>query len=162
MTRKDNQSRPQRVHLMEVTMTVKEYLNQAYRLDKRIKSDLLEIERLKEMSLSVSAINYDKDYVQTSRSTEAYFVKCLSKIEELQREIDAEVRLLLALKVQIRELISGIEDTDQEMVLRYRYLHNFTWERIGQELFADSRTIRRWHKRALDRIKVPENPIVIS
>ena len=59
MTRKDNQSQPQRVHLMEVTMTVKEYLNQAYRLDKRIKSDLLEIERLKEMSLSVSAINYD-------------------------------------------------------------------------------------------------------
>lgn len=38
---------------MEVRMKAKEYLNQSYRLDQRISSNLIEIERLKEMSLSV-------------------------------------------------------------------------------------------------------------
>lgn len=52
-------------------MTVKEYLHQAYRLDQRIKSDTMEAQNLREMAGSVSAIQYDKDRVQTSRNTEA-------------------------------------------------------------------------------------------
>ena len=49
-------------------MTVKEYLHQAYRLDQRIKSDTIEAQNLREMAGSVSAIQYDKDRVQTSRN----------------------------------------------------------------------------------------------
>lgn len=52
-------------------MTVKEYLHQAYRLDQRIKSDTMEAQNLREMAGSVSAIQYDKDRVQTSRNNEA-------------------------------------------------------------------------------------------
>ena len=48
------------------------------------------------------------------------------------------------------------------MVLRYRYVHNFTWEQIGDELNADKSTIRRWHGNALNHVVVPENPIVIQ
>ena len=52
-------------------MTIKEYLHQAYRLDQRIRSDTMEAQNLREMAGSVSAIQYDKDRVQTSRNTEA-------------------------------------------------------------------------------------------
>jgi len=50
----------------EVKMTVKEYLHQAYRLDQKIKSDTMEVQNLRVMAGSVSAIQYDKDRVQTS------------------------------------------------------------------------------------------------
>lgn len=142
-------------------MDIKEYLSQSYRLNQRIESNLLEIERLKEMSLSISAICYDREVVQTSRNTEANFVKCLVKIDELRREIDEEVKNLVSLKKQIRNILMTVDNTDEQMVLMYRYLHNYTWEQIGQVLFADSRTVRRWHKLALENLKVPEKPISI-
>jgi|SRR3712207_1237409 len=142
-------------------MKVKEYLNQSYRLDQRISSNLIEIERLKEMSLSVSAICYDREVVQTTRNTEAYFVKCLAKIDELRCEIDEEVKLMVELKKQIRDTIMSVGNTDEKMVLVYRYIQNHTWEQIGEKLNADARTIRRWHGKAIQKVILPENPIEI-
>ena len=51
--------------------------------------------------------------------------------------------------------------TDEQLVLRYRYIHNCTWEQIGNELNADARTIRRWHKDALQKVKIPPDAIEI-
>lgn len=125
-------------------MTVKEYLHQAYRLDQRIKSDTMEAQNLREMAGSVSAIQYDKDRVQTSRNTEAPFVRTLEKLWTLEKKIAGELEMLSDLKKQIREVIEAVPDTDERMVLKYRYIHNYTWEQIGMELCADARTIRRW------------------
>ena len=60
-------------------MKVKDYLHQAYRLDHRINSDIEEMARLREMASSVSAPVFGEK-VQTSRSTEAPFVRCIEKI----------------------------------------------------------------------------------
>ena len=67
-------------------MTIKEYLHQAYRLDQRIKSDTMEAQNLREMAGSVSAIQYDKDRVQTSHNTEAPFVRTLEKLWTLEKK----------------------------------------------------------------------------
>lgn len=88
-------------------MTVKEYLHQAYRLDQRIKSDTMEAQNLREMAGSVSAIQYDKDRVQTSRNTEAPFVRTLEKLWTLEKKIAGELEMLSDLKKQIREVIEG-------------------------------------------------------
>ena len=52
-------------------------------------------------------------------------------------------------------------DTDERLVLRYRYIQGLTWEQIGLEMNADERTIRRWHGNALLHITIPENPVII-
>lgn len=142
-------------------MTAKEYLHQAYRLDQRIKSDTMEAQNLREMAGSVSAIQYDKERIQTMRSTEAPFVRTLEKLWDLEEKIAGELETLSDLKKQIREVIEAVEDTDERMVLKYRYIHNLTWEQIGMELCADARTIRRWHGKALQHVSLPDNPIVI-
>ena len=49
----------------------------------------------------------------------------------------------MELKKEIRVVITTVEDTDERMVLKYRYVHNYTWEQIGNELHADARTVRR-------------------
>ena len=141
-------------------MTAKEYLHQAYRLDNRIHSDIEEIGRLREMSTSISSPQLG-DKVQSSRPSDAPFVKSIAKIVELQEKIDSEVELLVALKDQIRTVIENVPDTNEQMVLRYRYIHNMTWESIGEELYADSRTVRRWHGSALMHVVLPEDAIKI-
>ena len=89
-------------------MTIKEYLHQAYRLDQRIKSDTMEAQNLREMAGSVSAIQYDKDRVQTSRNTEAPFVRTLEKLWTLEKKIAGELEMLSDLKKQIREVIEAV------------------------------------------------------
>lgn len=141
-------------------MTVKEYFYQAYRLDQRINSNLEEVTALREMSLSVSSPLLT-ERVQTSRKCDAPFVRCLEKIIDLEEKINKEIDLLVELKKEIRGVISTVEDTDERLVLKYRYIHNYTWEQIGNELHADSRTVRRWHGSALQHVRLPENPVKI-
>lgn len=47
------------------------------------------------------------------------------------------------------------------LVLTYRYLHNWSWRRIGKELFADEKTVRRWHEVGLKEVKLPNDFIEV-
>ncbi len=141
-------------------MTNEEYFRQAYRLDQKIKSDLSEVSRLREMSTTVSAPVFS-ERVQTSRRTDAPFTKSVEKIMMLEDKINAEIDVLVDLREQIRAVIAAVSDTDEQMVLRCRYIHNMTWEQIGRELNANARTIRRWHEEALLHVSLPKNLIEI-
>lgn len=141
-------------------MTVKEYLHQAYRLDQKISSDLEEVAALREMTSSVSSPQLT-ERVQTSKCQDAPFVRCLEKIMEMEDRINNEIDLLMELKKEIRAVITTVEDTDERMVLKYRYVHNYTWEQIGDELHADARTVRRWHGKALQHVVLPDNPLSV-
>ena len=79
----------------------------------------------------------------------------------MEMKIKTEIDKLISLKDQMREVIDAVQNTDEQMVLRYRYIHNMTWEQIGAELKADESTVIRWHRRALASVIVPADPIVI-
>lgn len=142
-------------------MTAKEYLRQAYRLTQRIKLDTVELNNLREMANSVSAIRYDRERVQSTRNMDAPFMRTLERLWDLEQKTADELELLSRLQKQVWEVIEAVPNTDERMVLKYRYLHNYTWEQIGEELSADERTIRRWHGQALQHVVLPENPITI-
>ncbi len=141
-------------------MTVKEYLRQAYRLDHRINSDIAEMERLREMADSVGSPGFEEHY-NPNRPTEAPFVRCLEKVWGLEQKINSEIDRFIDFKAQMREVIVTASNADEQMVLRYRYIHNMTWERIGDELNADRTTVYRWHNSALNHVTLPEDPIRI-
>lgn len=141
-------------------MTVKEYLNQAYRLEQRIRLLKDNIEETRALSGSISSPGFEQHY-NPNRPTEAPYVKTLERLMEMQEELDEKLSLLLALKAELTEVIDGVENMDERLVLTYRYLKNFTWSHIGDILCADERTVRRWHSLALAHVIVPENPTVI-
>lgn len=141
-------------------MTAKEYLRQAYRLDHRIDSDIAEMERLREMACSVGSPGFEEHH-NPNRPTEAPFVRALEKVWRMEEKINTEIDRLVDLKAQIRGVIEAVSDPNERMVLRYRYIHNMTWERIGDELHAGETSIRRWHASALAHVVLPENPIII-
>nr|DAX95975.1 MAG TPA: Protein of unknown function (DUF1492) [Caudoviricetes sp.] len=141
-------------------MTAKEYLRQAYRLDHRINSDIAEMERLQEMAGSVGSPGFEEHY-NPNRPSKAPFVRCLEKVWDLEQKINSEIDRLIDLKAQMREVIATASNADEQMVLRYRYIHNMTWEQIGDELHADRTTVYRWHNSALNHVTLPEDPIRI-
>lgn len=141
-------------------MTTKEYLKQAFRLDHRIDSDITEMERLREMACSIGAPGFEEHY-NPNHPTEAPFVRSLEKVWQMEEKINGEIDRLVDLKAQIRSVIEAVTDPNERMVLRYRYIHNMTWDQIGDELHADARTVRRWHGTALLHVELPENPITV-
>lgn len=141
-------------------MDAKEYLRQAYRLDQKIRSDMIEVARLREMSMSISAPSLGEK-VQTGRQSDAPYTRCVEKMLALEEKIDEEMGILVSLKEQMRGVIAAVPDADEQMVLRFRYIHNMTWERIGNEMNANARTVRRWHGAALLHVSLPKNPIKI-
>ena len=141
-------------------MTVKEYLRQAYRLDHRIDSDISEMERLREMACGIGAPGFEEHY-DPNHSTEAPFIRALEKVWKLEEKINAEIDRLVDLKAQMRGVIEAVSDPDERMVLRYRYIHNMTWEKIGDVLHADRTTVYRWHNTAIRHVVLPDDPIQI-
>ncbi|MGH2233134.1 hypothetical protein ACQ1ZI_16240, partial [Enterococcus faecalis] len=58
-------------------MTPKEYLKQAYRLDKRIDKEMLRLKELRELATSAQTVSYGERISSPNRNTEAPFVKVL-------------------------------------------------------------------------------------
>ena len=132
-------------------MKAKEYLRQGFNLDKRIASDVEEIKELRELAESVSTTSYD-ERVQTSRSNTPNFVRCIDKIVDLEAKIAEEVDRLVDMKADIRKTIDMVEDNDQRMLLRYRYIHFRTWEEIAAEMNFGLRWVYILHGRALESV----------
>lgn len=142
-------------------LSAKSYLNQAYRLECKLKLQRRRIEELQDMRGSVSSPGFD-EYISGTKKNEAPFISIIEKIWEYEEKESKRMALLLALREQIRECIDKMENPDEALVLEHRYLYNLSWCEIGKEMYVDERTVRRWHNKALAHFKVPENPIIIS
>jgi DNA-directed RNA polymerase specialized sigma subunit len=118
----------------------------------------MELEELRLMSQTISSPGFEEHYNAT-KNTDAPYIRTLEKMLEMEEKITKEMNLLLELKQQIRDVISQVEKPEYQMALKYRYIHNLSWPRIGDLLNADETTVRRWHNKAIAKIKVPENAI---
>lgn len=135
-------------------MTAKEYLGQARHLDTLINCRLRELDYWRDLSTSVSGSNFEAHY-NPNRPTEAPFVSCIAKIDEIEREIAAKVSYLVGLREEINAAIDKLESREEQLLLRYRYLDNFSWEEIGRMLCVSLRTVHRIHGSALQKFSVP-------
>ena len=133
-------------------MTAKEYLQQAYRLTARIKSDLQELEDLRSMTSSIHSPGFERNY-NPNRPTEAPFVKGLERIWVMEERINSEIEKLISLREEIREVIDEVSDYDQKMLLRYRYINHLSWDNIADKMFYGQRWLFILHGRALKSVE---------
>lgn len=136
-------------------MKAKEFLRQAYRLNELINSDLEELQNLRDLSRSVSSPVLEEK-VNGTKSTDPPFVRYVGKIVDLEKQIQQEVDCLIKLKTDIREAINQMEDVDEKLLLRYRYINFLNWEEICVNLNVSMRTVHRLHSSALQHLKVPK------
>ena len=135
-------------------MTAKEYLNQARHLDALIHCRLREIDYWRDLSSSVSGSSFEEHH-NPNRPTEAPFVRCLEKIDEIQRNMEEKVAYLIFLKEEINKAIDKLDNRDEQLLLHYRYLDNCTWEEIAAMLNVSIRSVHRIHGMALQHFSVP-------
>ena len=136
-------------------MTAKEYLNQARHLDALINCRLREIDYWRDLSSSVSGSNFEPHY-NPNKPTEVPFVRCLEKIDTIQRDVAEKIAYLVRLKGESNTAIDALEMRDEQLVLRYRYLDDCTWEEISRMLNVSLRTVHRIHGSALQHFSAPE------
>ena len=136
-------------------MMAKEFLRQVYRLNELINSDLEELQNLRELSRSVSSPVFEEK-ISGTRNTDPPFVRYVGKIIDLEKQIQQEVDRLVKLKSDIREAINQMQNVDEKLLLRYRYINFLNWEEICVNLNVSIRTVHRLHSSALQHLKVPQ------
>ena len=95
-------------------MTAKEYLNQARHLDALINCRLREIDYWRDLSSSVSGSNFEPHY-NPNKPTEAPFVRCLEKIDAIQRDVAEKVAYLVCLKETINAAIDRLASREEQL-----------------------------------------------
>ena len=135
-------------------MTAKEYLSQAHRLNERINSDLAELDSLRNLAVSISGGSFG-ERVQHSRDADPPYVKAVMKICDMEQKINTEIDRLIDLKSEISIAIGCLTNMDEQMLLRYRYINNYDWEKIAVLMSVSYRTCHRIHSSALKNFSVP-------
>lgn len=138
-------------------MTAKEYLKQAYLLDKQIQVEVKELEQFRDMRGTIQGCSYgERIGSNPNRNLEAPFIKTIEKIWEYEQKIDAKINRLVDLRAEINAAIESMEVAEERFLLKYRYLKNESWEDIACELNVSYRTVHRIHASALNNFVVPE------
>lgn len=115
-------------------MKAKEYLKKLKRLDTFINQKIEELGALRCSSTSIGSIDYSKERVQTSPSGDAPFVKTISRMIDLEEEINAEIDSFIDTKHQIINQIQGLPDVKHIELLYKKYVQFKNFETIAVEM----------------------------
>lgn len=128
-------------------MTAKEYLSQAYRLDRRIDSKLEQLSALRDTTTKATSVMND---VVVSRSRNMQSLQdTIAKIVDMERELDHDIDQLVDLKRDITRLIKLVNNPQYQLILEMRYLTYKSWREIADRLEVDERYIYKLHGLAL-------------
>ena len=132
-------------------METKEYLQQIGRYDRRIKKKLVERAQYRSMACSVSAVKND-ERVQSSPSYDT-MDKIVSKIEQMENEIDMLVDRYIDNKRIIISQIDSMADEMTYQILFSRYVEQKTFEKMAIEMNYCYKQIIRRHGKALQEFE---------
>ena len=134
-------------------MTAKEYLGQAYSIDKQINAKIEQVISLKELTLKASSAL--SDMPKGSRNVHSK-ENIIAKMMDLENEINADIDRLVTLKKEILMIIKSIDRAEYQTLLEMRYLCFKSWEKIAVEMGYSIQHIFRIHKKALTLIKIKD------
>lgn len=132
-------------------MTAKEYLRQAYIIDRKIRLDTKKLAAARS-ALYGKAVRYDSDGskpVPRGNVTES----AVLRIVELEERLNAEIDELTAKRQEIECAVGSVPDEVQREVLTRRYLLYQKWEVIAEEMCYSERQVFRIHGAALRALK---------
>ena len=131
-------------------MTTKAYLGQARFLDMRIKSKIQQIDSLRELATSCTAVL--SDMPRNPNHGTSKVENCVMKIIEVQEGLQDDINALVELKKEIMATIHAVEDMELQTLLEKRYLCFLSWERIAVEMHYSIQHIYRMHETALTAV----------
>lgn len=133
-------------------MTTKEYLAQAYRIDQRINSKLEQIVSLRDLATKATSTLNDTpgNATRNVHSMEGIITKMI----DLEVEINKDIDTLVDLKKEIMGFIKNINNPEHQTLLELRYLCFKTWEQIAVNMGYSIQNAYKIHDRALESIAI--------
>ncbi len=128
-------------------MTIKEYLQQAQLIDEEINGKLEQVTELRDMATNVTSMMTD---MPRSASHKVHKLEdTITKLMDLEMEVDADIDRLVDLKKEIMVAINHMPSQEQRVLLTKRYMQNEPWENIAVEMGYSLRSVYRLHGEAL-------------
>lgn len=134
-------------------MNAKEYLKQAYYIDRKIELDREKLAKM-ESSLYGKSIRYDSDGAAHTASSDNSLEKAIAKVADYRAKINDEIDRLVNVRLEIEAAIEHVPDAVQREVLTRRYLLYQKWERIAVDMNLDLRWVYRLHGKALSKLAI--------
>lgn len=128
-------------------METKQYLMQISRLDRMINNKLSEMMQYRQMIYGLQAI-VNEERVQTTPNFDKIGTS-ISKLDEMERNIDSLVDELVNKKHLIIEQIENMDNELHYQILFSRYIEKKTFEKIATEIDYSFRQTTRLHGQAL-------------
>ena len=134
-----------------ITLETKKYLSQIERLDRVIQNKLTEIYQLKTMACNI-VVSTENERVQSSGDKER-MASTVSKIVDIEREIDSLIDTQLERKNVIIGQIESLENNDMYHILFNRYVKRASFGDIAKEMNYSERHIITLHGEALQEFE---------
>ena len=78
----------------------------------------------------------------------------VEKLGALEKKIDSKIDEWYEAKLNIEKAIHTVESDKFRLLLRYRYINGWTWEKIAVEMNYAYRNVTRLHGKAINLIKI--------
>ena len=132
-------------------MTAKEYLSQAWNIDRRINDKLAHVAQLRDMATNVSTVI--SDMPRSPSPNNQRMENIIARLTDTEEEINADIDHLVSLQLEIMNTVWQVEDENAQMVLERRY-HSFkSWEDIAADMSVSIRWVHKIHAKALDDVE---------
>ena len=132
-------------------MTAKEYLSQAWNIDRRINDKVAHVSQLRDMAMNVSAVI--SDMPRNPSPNNQRMENIIARLTDTEEEINVDIDRLISLKLEIMNTIWQVADENAQMVLERRY-HSFkSWEDIASDMSVSIRWVHKIHAKALDDVE---------
>ena len=135
-------------------MTAKEFLRQVRFVDRMIDSKLRQVERLRDEAGRTTLLLSDMPRGGGSRN---HLEDVITKIVDLENEINRDIDRLVDLKTAARAAINMIQEPEYRLILELRYLCYKTWPEIAETMGYCESNIYRLHGFALNSFVVPQS-----
>lgn len=132
-------------------MLAKDFLNQAFLIDQRIRSKSEQIRTLNEIATSCSATLTGMPRNPNRGGSRMADAVC--KMIDLENEIARDMDRLIEVKREIVTVINAVDDVVLRTLLEKRYLCGATWEEISVDLCFNRRWTFRLHAKALEAVQ---------
>ncbi len=128
-------------------MNAKEYLSQAYVLDRRVKVAMENVAHLREMTQQITP-NYESEVVSHTRNVSS-LQDTITKLVDAEEQLNRNVNTLVALKKEITGVLAQVRNPEYKLLLEMRYLAFKGWDEIADNLYMHVRSAHKMHSRAL-------------
>lgn len=135
---------------------MKEYLERAERLRKRIKRKSNEIRVLRQRAEGMNGSD-PHDMPRTTSPDHSKMESTVFKIMALEEEIKETQVEYDALLAEMDKFIQTVDDSDDRDLLTKRYLEFKTWNVIAAEFGYSVQHIYRLHTKAIEKLRVNES-----